>query len=181
MGHRSVEPAKSPGLMRLQVCVCCSWNRHDKKSSHIWAQPGRQHAQQYFYTYADFFYCKELPSTQLKRLLSSDDERMILKITNIMPDPVFKWDNMFGHPRIDVRRISALPPPRRLFIDTGITVARSTATFDMTIPSSFLHIMCLLWPPPTLKGQVTRSFWMARPHITFAPLRLRARVDDRAL
>ena len=36
------------------------------------------------------------------------------------------------------------PPPRRFFVDSGKTAARSAAKFGMTIPSSFLHIMCKL-------------------------------------
>ena len=51
-------------------------------------------------------------------------------------------------------RISALP--RRFFADSGKTAARSAAKFDMTIPSSFLHVMCKFLLP-NLKGQVTRS------------------------
>ena len=38
-------------------------------------------------------------------------------------------------------RISA---PRRFFVDSGKTATRSAAKFCMTIPSSFLHIMCKL-------------------------------------
>ena len=39
--------------------------------------------------------------------------------------------------------------------------------------------MCNRWPP-TLEGQVTRSAWITRPHITFLQLwaRVRARVID---
>ena len=36
------------------------------------------------------------------------------------------------------------PPPRRFFVDRGKTTARSAAKLFMTIPSSFLHIMCKL-------------------------------------
>ena len=36
------------------------------------------------------------------------------------------------------------PPPRRFFVDSGKTAARSAAKFGMPIPSSFLHIMCKL-------------------------------------
>ena len=73
------------------------------------------------------------------------------------------------------------PPPRRFFVDNGKTAARSAAKFGMTIPSSLLHMMCKFWLP-NLKGQVTRSVWMTRPHIILQLWdRVRARVDDLGL
>ena len=73
-------------------------------------------------------------------------------------------------------------PLRRFFVDNGKTAAHSAAKFGMAVFSSPFHIICKLWHP-TLKGQVTRSVWITRPHITFLQLsdHSRARVDDRAL
>ena len=72
--------------------------------------------------------------------------------------------------------------PPRFFVDCGETEAHGATKYNMAIPASFLHIMCKLWPP-TVEGQVTRSIWMTRPHITCFQLwdQVRARVDDRAL
>ena len=83
------------------------------------------------------------------------------------------------NPRTDGGRISA---PRRFFVDNGKTAARSAAKLGMTIPSSFLHMMYNFWLP-NLKGQVTRSVWMTRPHIIILQLwdRVGARVDDLGL
>ena len=44
------------------------------------------------------------------------------------------------HPRTDGG--ADIRPPRRFFVDSGKTAARSAAKFGMTISSSFLHMMC---------------------------------------
>ena len=63
-------------------------------------------------------------------------------------------------------RISPPPPGVFFFVNKGKTAARSATKFAITNSSSFLHRLRKLWPP-TLTGQVTRSVWMTRPHITF--------------
>ena len=56
---------------------------------------------------------------------------------------IHKLDQMIPfNPRNDGGgRISA---PPEVFVDNGKTAARSAANFGMTIPTSFLHIMCKL-------------------------------------
>ena len=90
-GPRSVEPAltQASGVCR---CECATAETGTVKTSNrLWAQPDRQHVQQYSYTYANFVGCKATEHIREPPFIYSHNERTVLERTKLMPDPVYQW------------------------------------------------------------------------------------------